>query len=553
MIRSNHNRHHYFILLGGGLVFFFYRLGSVALIGPDEPRYAQVAREMLERGDFITPTIGGQPWFEKPVLTYWLIAACMRWLGVTELAARLPSALLATLTACVLYLTGRRLISSRLGLLSALALIISVMFASFAHGASTDMPLAAVMSIGLCCFFLFDNEENERWQRRFILAAFGCWGLAVLAKGLVGILLPAVIIGPYLLATHQIGKLRKMQLLLGLMLFLLVVSVWYVPVTIKHGWMFINEFFISHHFQRFTTPKFHHPGPIYYFIPVILVGIFPWPAFLISAVSRLRLSERKSAEPMLRLRWFCAMWILVPLVFFSLSQSKLPGYILPVVPAAALLVGSELDRLIRQGMDRALKFALYITPVLFLGIGIGGFIYARNELGSSGTADALIFIVAIATALVNVYYFVRQRFKLALASLMVGCALGIVSVSHVYLPAIEEKESLRALAQVALREVKPGEKILGYYYFHHALTFYTNARSFYDERGNVVVAMTPDELIQKVRSEKSVLCVTKVFVLPDLKKDHRLRVGQLGVQGDVVLLRISEAGSGRSDVAAPKF
>jgi 4-amino-4-deoxy-L-arabinose transferase-like glycosyltransferase len=554
IIRYNQQKYHLPILLGASLIFFLYGLGSFALIGPDEPRYAQVAREMLARGDFITPTIGGHPWFEKPVLLYWLMAASMRWLGVTEFAARWPSAVVAMLAAFVIYYAGRRIISPRFGFLSALTLIVSVMFASFAHGATTDMPLAAMLSVGLCCFLLFDTQvaqvdnlrhlpPDERWQKWFILASYACWGLAVLAKGLVGIVLPAGIVGLYLLVTHQFGKLRKMQLLLGVGLFLLVVSVWSVPVTIKHGWTFINEFFISHHFQRFTTGKFHHPGPIYYFVPVILVGIFPWTAFLISALSRLRWSQRQSAEPLDRVRWFCALWILVPLIFFSLSQSKLPGYILPVMPAATLLVGSELDHLIGRGMDRALKLAAFMTPVLILSIGCGGIAYARKEAGSSGTGEVLVLITTVLTGLTALFFIIRRAFKSALVSLVIGCALGIILVNHIYLPTIERRESLRPLAQAALQKMKPGEKILGYYYFDHTLTFYTNARSFYDERGNVIIATSPEELIRKVHDGGSVLCVTKAIALPDLKTDRRLHVKLLGEQGDIVLLRVSDSGS----------
>jgi 4-amino-4-deoxy-L-arabinose transferase-like glycosyltransferase len=518
-------------------IFFFYRLGSVALIGPDEPRYAQVAREMLRRGDLITPTIGGRPWFEKPALLYWLMMINMRVFGVNEWAARLPSALMATVAVWAVYYTGRRIIGPRFGFLSALVVITNVLFVSFAHGATTDMLLAVMIALGLCCFFLFDAESGERTSR-WLLAASACFGLAMLAKGLIGLLLPAGIIGGYLALTRRWGKLRPTRLLLGVLLVLAIASTWYGPVIARHGWAFIDEFFISHHFERFATSKFHHPGPVYYFIPVILGGLFPWTAFLVSAFARLRWSQLQADDPRLRLRWFCAVWIVVPLVFFSFSSSKLPGYILPVVPAAAFLVAAELHRLVEAGADRASRLSLSITPALMMAIGVAAVIYARREIQAHAVGSILILALVGLTAAALLYFSLVEKFKVAIASLVIGCAVGVLLVSHFYLPAIADKESFRSLAQVALRQMRPGERMVGYYYFHHTFTFYTDARSFYDEKGNVIIATSPGELIDRAGSAGSVLCLTRRYILEILKKDARWRVQLIGQQHDIVLARV---------------
>ncbi|RMG52003.1 MAG: glycosyltransferase family 39 protein [Acidobacteria bacterium] len=527
-------------LLAMSAVFFFYRLGSFALIGPDEPRYAQVAREMLQRRDLITPTIGGHLWAEKPVLTYWLMMLSMSLVGVNEWGARLPSALLAMLTALAVYAAGRRLISQRFGFLSAVVLITSVMFAGFAHAASTDMPLSAMMALGMCSFLLFEREPSAR-ASMWMLVAYACFALAVLAKGLVGIVLPAGIIGTYGLLTGQWRRIRDARLSLGIAIFLAVASSWYGPVIARHGWTFIDEFFISHHFQRFVTPKFHHPGPPYYFLPVILLGLFPWTAFLVSAITRLRWSDLKRGDPRDRLRWFSSIWILVPLVFFSLSQSKLPGYILPVLPAGAFLIGDELDRLLTTRLDRRLTISLYATSVLVIAVGASGVLYARKELSVSDGGGITILGVAMVTGIVFLYWGLKRRFRWAIAVIVLGSAVALVIVARSYLPAIESKESLRRLAQIALREMKPGERIIGYYAFHHSLTFYTNARSFYDEKGNVIVARSPEELLDRVRREGSVLCVTRDDVFEDLVKDVRFRIQPLGRQRRMVLMRIRPA------------
>lgn len=524
-------------LLAASAVFFFYRLGSFALIGPDEPRYAQVAREMLQRRDLITPTIGGHLWAEKPVLSYWLMMLSMSLVGVNEWGARLPSAFLAMLTALAVYVTGRRLISRRFGFLSALVLITSVMFAGFAHAASTDMPLSATMAWGMCSFLLFEREPPARASGWMLLAS-ACFALAVLAKGLVGIVLPAGIIGTYGLLTGQWRRIRDAQLFSGVVVFLAIASSWYGPVIAEHGRTFIDEFFISHHFQRFITPKFHHPGPPYYFLPVILLGLFPWTAFLVSAMARSRWSDLRKGDFRDRLRWFSIIWILVPLVFFSLSQSKLPGYILPVLPAGAFLVGDELDRLFATGMDRRWTILLYATSALVIAVGASGVLYARRALSVSDGGGITILGVAMVTGIALLYFGWKQQFRWAIAVIVLGSAVALVIVMRSYLPVIESKESLRSLAQIALGEMKPGERIIGYYVFHHSLTFYTNARSFYDEKGNVIMARSPEELQDWVRREGSVLCVTRDDIFEDLVKDVRFRIQPLGRQRRMVLMRI---------------
>lgn len=528
------------LLLLLSAVFFFYRLGSVPLLGPDEPRYAQVAREMWQRGDLITPTIGGHLWAEKPPLLYWLMMVGMWALGPTEWAARLPSAVLATLSVVAAYYTGRRLISERFGFFSGLALSVNVMFASFAHGASTDMPVTAMLTLGLCSFWLFEAKPDER-AGRWMLAACGWFGVALLAKGLIGIALPAGIIGLYLVLTRQWQRFRDLRWLPGSAIMLGVALSWYAPVMARHGWTFINEFFISHHVHRFTINTFHHPGPIYYFIPVVLCGIFPWTAFLLSALTRLRRSQLQTGDLHSRWRWFCTVWIVGPLVFFSFSASKLPGYILPVLPAAALLVAGELEQLWERGADRALKLSWYATAALVGLVGVAGTVYARRELQVDLPGNRLMLAVAAVMGLALLYLSLREKFRAATVTLVVGCALSFMLVTHLYLPAIADQESFHSLAQVAQRAMKPGEKLVGYYYFHHTLTFYTNARSFYDEKGNVIIATSPEQLIDRVRESGSVLCVTRQPVFNDMRKDARLHLQWLGQQHDVVLVRLTLA------------
>lgn len=522
------------LLLSG--IFFFFRLGSFPLLGPDEPRYAQVAREMLMRSDVITPTIGGHPWFEKPVLLYWLMMLAMGILGITEWSARLPSALLAALSVLVVYDTGRRLVGAQFGFLSGLTLSANLMFAVFAHGASTDMSLAATMTIGLCCFFVFDMRAAKQPQR-WLFMAYICFGAALLAKGLIGMVLPLAIIGLYWLLTQQWGRWREARVLAGLAILLSVASTWYLPVIARHGWTFINEFFISHHIERFTSNKFNHPGPLYYFVPVMLIGVFPFTTFLVSALMRLRWSLFRSDLIRDRLRCFAAVWVCLPLTFFSLSESKLPGYILPIIPAAAFLIADELERLLTSRVDRIGSAAATLAGVFVLTMSVVGFFFARKTLPLAGAGHLIMLVIGMGTGAAALYGRAIHHYGRSIAALVVGCAVAFTAANVFYMPAVAEKESLHRLAETALRTMRPGERIVGFFYFHHSFTFYTNARSIYDERGNVVILQSPDELLEQARQHGSVLCVMREPVWQDLNRDARFQFELLGRQQDIVLVR----------------
>ncbi len=319
-------------------VMLFWHLGGLPFVGSDEPRYAEVAREMYLSGDWITPRLGGIPWFEKPPLLYWMSALGYQFFGVSEFAARLGTALSGAFGAYCLYFFGRRVRSARFGYLSASTLLTTGVWAGFGRAASFDMVLAVTLEAALIAFYLWTSQPPlmGAWWLLCVLT-----GTAVLAKGLAGLALPAMIIVIFLAITGELRRLFEspVRLALGAVLFLAVCAIWYGPMISRHGSIFIHEFFIAHHFQRFLTNKYHHPQPFYFFFLVALLGCVPWTPYLPAAIRSLR---GMVAD---RLRLFLWIWTLVPVVFFSFSGSKLPGYILPSFPAIALLIGLELDRL----------------------------------------------------------------------------------------------------------------------------------------------------------------------------------------------------------------
>lgn len=331
---------------------YFFGL-SIPLLGPDEPRYAQVAREMFERGDWVTPTLGGFDWFEKPALLYWLQIVSYNLFGVSEVAARLGSALFGLGTIAALWMLGKTLEKDQpetnfavwLAFLAASSLGLIV----FARGASFDIILTFPMTAAMVSFFIFDQRERAETGSAFVpLALFYFFiGLALLAKGLIGAVFPFAIIAFYYLLSKRLpNKLFLASLFWGGLITLAVAAVWYVPMYMRNGWKFIDEFFIQHHFQRYTSNKYFHPQPFYFFFWVLPLMTLPWLPFFFAGVwSGVKLifyrrdPETQREEGIFRnsftpLLLYSASWLAVPLVFFSFSGSKLPGYILPALPPA---------------------------------------------------------------------------------------------------------------------------------------------------------------------------------------------------------------------------
>ena len=325
------------LLLAGFCGFlFFFGLSYFGLLGADEPRYAQVAREMLARRDWITPTLGGQPWLEKPILYYWQAIVAYKIFGVSDWAARLPSAIDATLMVVAVFLFLRRF-RPDLELDGALITASAAGIVGFARAASMDMPLAATFSIAMLAWYVWHECENKTYLAVF----YGFIGLGTLAKGPIAPFLAAIIIVAFAIAQKDFALIRKTLWIPGILIFLLVAMPWYIAVQLRNP-EFFRVFILEHNFSRFGTNRYHHPQPLWFYIPVAIIGLLPWAVFAIAAVAEtLRgwWTERKNklqSEDAFNL--FLVIWFLLPLLFFSLSQSKLPGYILPVFPAGTLLL-----------------------------------------------------------------------------------------------------------------------------------------------------------------------------------------------------------------------
>jgi len=354
-----------------GIPFFQY-LGGLPLIDPDEGRYAEIPREMLQRGDLITPTLNYVKYFEKPPLLYWINAASLKLFGLNEFGARFPSALSGLLTVLATYVIGRQLYGRRAALISALILGTSAGFVLQSRIILTDMLLTFCLTAALGAFIVAAGREGRRsralpWYLFYLFCA-----LATLAKGLIGMVFPAGIVFFYLLLGRRWRLLSDMRLVSGLLLFLAVAAPWFVAVSLRNP-EFARFFFIHEHFERFTSAVHGRYQPFWFFLPVLLGTMLPWSFFIPGALVR-AWRDRNHEEG--RAGLYLLIWAALIFLFFSKSNSKLIPYILPTFPPLALLVGHRID-LVLDGRGRNVKVAaLMLGSGLFI-VGIAALGYAR--------------------------------------------------------------------------------------------------------------------------------------------------------------------------------
>lgn len=512
-------------------VVFFYGLGSLPFIGPDEPRYAEVAREMHRSGDWITPRLGGIKWFEKPALTYWLSAIGFKLFGETEFAARFGIAVFASFGVLLVYLFGRRVRSARFGYLSAAALTTCGLWPGFARGATFDLPLSVTMALALCSFFVWENYERQQGKNRLWWLFCFALGLAVLAKGLVGIVLPGAVIGIYLLLTRNLkAVLNPKLLLIGSIIFLATAATWYAPVMARHGREFIDEFFIGHHFQRYLSNKYKHPQPFYFFFFVVLLGCFPWSFFLVS--SAWQGVKRRKELLNDRLQVFLWLWVLIPLLFFSVSGSKLPGYILPVFPAVALLIGRELEKAWDEANGFKAVNLIGLTGAWLIIIAVATNYFVRSELGFPRGAVVPLSFTLIFIGVVSLLILVLRNVRAATLSLPFGLALIVIVATQTVFPTLGNQESLRELAQLAVRHAVPDERLIFFVNADHAFDFYATDLPLRDIKSELVTTTSPDNIALLIAASKSqsFLIASPRRWEEGITKSEKLIVERLGEQ-----------------------
>jgi 4-amino-4-deoxy-L-arabinose transferase-like glycosyltransferase len=460
-------------------VLFFFKLGSYApLSNPDEGRYAEIPREMVASGDWVTPRLDGVNYFEKPPLVYWVAAGCLRLLGPGEGAMRTASAAFALWGVLLTYGAARKLYGREAGLSAAAVLGTSLFYFAIGHILLLDMAVSVLMSRALFSFLLGVREPVGAQRRRHFYALYISAALATLAKGLIGFVLTGAVMFLWLLALRQWKRLRPIHLPSGALLFLAIALPWHILVALRNPTWF-HRYVVYEHFERFLSPVASRPGPWWYFVPVIVAGLFPWIAFLWPAAREsvrggwARREENASA-------WFLLIWAGFIFLFFSSSHSKLVPYILPVFPPLAVLIGAWFSRTAVQGLGKVPRAVWVFSATCgVLAICLGA-VVLHPEMARLAADKALALRpyaaglagVLVAGAILVPRHARTHGVRTAQIGIFVMMALflGILTCAAPHLPV---KPGTKPLALIVKAQAVPADTVVHYHEFFHDFLFYS--------------------------------------------------------------------------------
>lgn len=462
------------IALSAGLLFFF-ALGRAPLGNPDEGRYAEIPREMVASGDWVTPRLNGVAYFEKPPLVYWFVALALKTFGSGEAALRATPALFGILGLLLTYAVTRGVLNRIAALWTSVVLGTSIFYFALARLLLIDMAVSVLIGSTLCSFLLAVREPVGRRRRLLFWGVYVSAALATLAKGLIGFLLPGAVMFFWLLLFDQWHRLRPFYLPTGLLLFFAIAVPWHLLAAARNP-TWAHYYFVHEHWERFTTTTHGRFRPWWFFTPIAVTGCFPWIGFLPGALRATLAGGWRARKDHADL-WFFVVWAAFIFIFFSVSKSKLPPYILPVFPPIAVLLGGGLAHTTATGSHGNGGFIAFATSAVAL---TGAFVVVlvRPDLVSMDMdqASALRPTVTVAGAILMLG---------ALFALMVGrrsgtrAALAVVAVIAFLFNATIgfatgdiQPAGTKEIARYMKEQVPADAPVYHYHDFFHDFTFY---------------------------------------------------------------------------------
>lgn len=473
----------------------FFRLGSVTLFDVDEAVFAEATKEMVQSGNYITPTYNGENRYDKPILFYWLMAASYKVFGINEFAARFPSAASGFILSLAIFFFLRQFNSEKMAFYGVISLAISIYFFAYSHAAVTDMALTLFITLSLFSFYLSLKKD-----RRYIYGLYIFSALAFLTKGLVGIVFPFGISIVYLLITEGLLGIKKAFSVKGTAFFLITSTPWYIAQLAINGQEFIQQFFIKHHFMRYTGVISGHKGPIYYFIFTLIIGMFPWVVFLPGGIKGAFKKNPRIQTYNSKLNLFAFIWFAFIFVFFSFSITKLPNYILPAIPAVSILIASGMSS--QDERWRRYSHGFIAATSIFTGI---AFIVSKGYLSKFGIHDTdwtiLIAVLSLMMAIVAFYGILTKKTTCGLLSVLMIAFLYVLSIKALPIANHYLQGTLYRYSLYAKERLQGDERIIAYGINNPSIVFYSGHR--------VINVGNRDQLLSLINGGRLLIAKTK--------------------------------------------
>lgn len=511
------------------LVTFFAGLGRSAIGDADEAFYAQSAREMIDSGDWITPHYNYELRFQKPVFFYWLVAIAYSLAGVNETAARFPAALAGLALALMTWGIARRWVDARTGVVAGAIVATSFGYFAMARASLPDLPLAAFVTLATWALFEASLAREPAAHRRWLIVAGVAFGLGVLTKGPVALVLPVLV---YLAAWTVVGDglvptkqgwfgLRWIDVALATVVILAIAVPWFIAMADVHGFAYLQRFFVGENLERFATERYNGRRPLWFYAPIILGGLAPWSSLMLlwlPSVRKIAHGERRLTD----VEWRLLLWAALPVLFYTLSVGQQPRYILPVLPPLAILVARTLvTRLAaaeaagRRHLGIAVAAtasALAFLALAFLLLRARPLLFALSPLAGHVGAIA---IISAGVVLLGISWFGRQRWLPAAIAL--AAAVTLVSLQF----CVYSAAGLEPVQQMArhIAAIRTGEPSGTYRVFVRNLVFYTGVKQ------NDLVDEA--EAVEYLKQPQRVLCVMPLGAFERLQQDHGLPLQRL--------------------------
>jgi 4-amino-4-deoxy-L-arabinose transferase-like glycosyltransferase len=516
-------------LIALGTIFF--RLGGLPLTGADEPRYARIAEEMYQQGNWVTPLLEGLPWLEKPPLYYWITIPFIALLGNGEMAARLGPALSGLLTAAAIFWLGARLWNRLTGLIGASIILTCVGLAGFARGASTDIPMTACLTAALSILMAAAVERKFAFWKIAVTYIF--LGLAILGKGPVAIGLAGGICLIFWFFDERGGSFRGWHVSAGLAITMAVVAPWFWLAFRQNGYSFISIFFINHNLARYVSDIHHHTQPFFYYLPILLGLFFPWTGWLLLLIPKslkATIGGWRSWDPR---TLFLGSWIIFPLLFFTFSASKLAGYILPSLPPLALLLGAQISKWQSNGNTaRITRVASWTYLVFSTGVAVATPLFFNSAYGGHRGVGLILALAVLVPAIFGFRSGLQGKISAAFKATVLQGFLIIILTAQLAFPILGDYLSTKSIALRTLSLKQPGESIATFLYSSHSFNYYTG----YQVSDSTIDLET---LARLVRERQRILVVTPSKYLESIRRMPEIKVVVSGQYGNLTLMELT--------------